>query len=116
VLGAWKAAGATWGCGYVLPSPRMQYTASSFAQPLTDLFRPLLGTRRRFSAPSGFFPQAAFFETETPDFYRERLYGPLFAAVQKGLSAFRWLQHGHVQLYVLHIAIALLVLLVWKLG
>jgi hypothetical protein len=109
------AAGPTWDCGYALPSPRMQYTASSFAQPLTTLFAPLLGTRRRASPPSGFFPQAAFFETTTPDFYRERLYAPLFASVQKGLSAFRWLQHGRVQLYVLYIALALLVLLVWKL-
>jgi hydrogenase-4 component B len=110
------AVGPTWDCGYALPSPRMQYTASSFAQPLTDLFGPLLGTRRRFSAPQGFFPQTASLTTETPDFYRERLYEPLFAAVQKGLSAFRWLQHGRVQLYVLHIAITLLVLLIWKLG
>jgi hydrogenase-4 component B len=109
-------AGPTWDCGYALPSPRMQYTASSFAQPLTDLFGPLLGTRRRFSAPQGIFPQAASFATETPDFYRERLYEPIFVAVQKGLSAFRWLQHGRVQLYVLHIAVALLALLVWKLG
>ena len=28
----------TWDCGYAQPTPRMQYTASSFAQPLTDLF------------------------------------------------------------------------------
>ena len=110
------AAGPTWDCGYARPSSRMQYTASSFTQPLTDLFGPLLGPRRRFTAPQGFFPQAASFTTETPDVYRERLYGPLFAGVQKGLSAFRWLQHGRIQLYVLHIALTLLVLLLWKLA
>ncbi len=32
------------------------------------------------------------------------------------LARLRWLQHGRVQLYVLYIALALLVLLVWKLG
>ena len=46
----------TWGCGYPQPTARMQYTASSFAQPLTDLFRPLLGTRKKVVAPRGFFP------------------------------------------------------------
>ena len=46
----------TWGCGYAQPTPRIQYTASSFAQPLTDLFRPLLGTRKRILRPRGFFP------------------------------------------------------------
>ena len=110
------AAGPTWDCGYALPSSRMQYTASSFTQPLTDLFGPLLGTRRHFSAPRGFFPQAASFTTESPDFYREGFYAPLFAGVQKGLSAFRWLQHGRIQLYVLQIALTLLVLLLWKLA
>ena len=109
-------AGPTWDCGYLLPSPRMQYTASSFAQPLTDLFITLLDVRRRFSAPDGVFPQAASFVTETPDFYRERVYHPLFGGVRRSLSAFQWLQHGRVQLYVLQIAVTLLVLLIWKLS
>jgi hypothetical protein len=106
----------TWDCGYVRPSPRMQYTASSFAQPLTDLFGPLMGTRRRLSLPEGFFPGAAAFASETPDLCRERVYRPVFAGVERILSAFRWLQHGRVQLYVLYIAFTLLVLLLWTLG
>jgi len=106
----------TWDCGYVRPGPRMQYTASSFAQPLIALFRPLLGTRETASPPQGLFPQAASFSTDTPDVYRERLYRPVFSGIDRTLSAFRWLQHGRVQLYVLYIGLTLLVLLVWKLG
>ena len=30
--------GPTWGCGYVAPTPRMQYTSSSFAEMLVGLF------------------------------------------------------------------------------
>ena len=44
----------TWDCGYARPTARMQYTASSFAQPLTNMFGFLLRTRRRFVAPPGF--------------------------------------------------------------
>src|SRR5207248_3172859 len=106
----------TWDCGYGQPGPRMQYTASSFAQPLTDLFRPLLGTRPTASLPQGLFPRAASFSTDTPDLYRERLYRPIFGGIARTLSAFRWLQHGRVQLYVLYIGLTLLVLLVWTLG
>ncbi|HTV62481.1 MAG TPA: proton-conducting transporter membrane subunit, partial [Verrucomicrobiae bacterium] len=47
---------ATWGCGYARPAPRAQYTASSFAQPLTHLFRWVLGTETEIVAPSGYFP------------------------------------------------------------
>ena len=95
----------------------MQYTASSFAQPLTDLFAlraadaAAPGRRRRACSrtPRRWPPRR-------PTSARERLYAPVFAGIGRGLAALRWLQHGRVQLYVLYIALTLLVLLVWKLG
>ena len=106
----------TWDCGYIAPTPRMQYTASSFADPLTRFFSPLLGTRRKLSAPDGFFPDSASCSTETPDMSREHLYKPVFLAVERGLSKFQWLQHGHLNFYILYIVLTLLALLAWKLG
>jgi len=105
--------GATWGCGYARPTARMQYTASSFAQPLTDLFRPLLGTRKKVTAPHGIFPTEAALSTVTPDLSREEMYRPIFERVNEWLSQLRWLQQGKVQLYVLYLAVTLIVLLVW---
>jgi formate hydrogenlyase subunit 3/multisubunit Na+/H+ antiporter MnhD subunit len=105
--------GTTWGCGYAQPTPRMQYTASSFAQPLMDLFRPLLGTKKKVVPPRGFFPAAASLETMTLDISREEMYRPMFRRVREWLFQVRWLQHGKVQLYVLYIAVTLIVLLVW---
>jgi len=107
--------GATWGCGYGQPTARMQYTASSFAQPLTDLFRPLLGTRKKVVPPRGYFPTEASLETATPDLTHEEMYRPMFERVNEWLLQVRWLQHGKVQLYVLYIAVTLVVLLVWEL-
>ena len=106
----------TWDCGYAWPTARMQYSASSFAQPLTDLFGPLLQTRRHVTAPQGFFPRTAALGTETPDLTTEYFYRPAFTRIGRGLAALRWLQHGRLHLYVLYIALTLLVLLVWKLG
>ncbi|GBC76466.1 Hydrogenase-4 component B [bacterium HR07] len=106
----------TWDCGYAQPTARMQYTASSFAQPITGLLASVLHTKKHIMPPQGFFPTAARLRTETPDLARERLYEPLFSAVSRGLERWRWLQHGQLQLYVLYIALALLVLLLWKLG
>jgi hydrogenase-4 component B len=108
-------ASVTWDCGYVAPTPRMQYTASSFADPLTRLFRVFLRMHRRFEPPAGLFPVSASLATETPDVYRERLYRPLFANAERLLGRFRWLQHGRLNLYVLYIVLALLALLAWKL-
>lgn len=106
----------TWDCGYVAPSPRMQYTASSFAQPLTETFDLLLQTRRNVTAPDGFFPKEASFATETPDPYQEHIYRPLFREIGRDLLRLRPLQQGQVQLYILYIAVTLLALLLWQLA
>ena len=105
----------SWDCGYAAPSPRMQYTAASFAQPLTDLFGVILHTRRHFAPPAGLFPSGGSLETETPDAARETLFRPAFTSVAWVLSKLRWLQTGNAHLYVLYIALTLVVLLGWKL-
>lgn len=108
--------GPTWDCGYAEPSPRMQYSASSFAQPLTEFFRRVLGTRYRISLPSGPFPRKSAFHTATPDLFREKIFAPVFQGILRGLSRLRWMQHGRVQLYMLYIAVALVALLIWSWG
>lgn len=106
----------TWDCGYAAPSARMQYTASSFAQPLVNVFRVFLGTKTRVHFPNVLFPDHADFHSDTPDLFRDRLFAPLFAAFRWAAYRLRGLQQGRIQLYVLYIAIALVVLLIWKLG
>ena len=115
LLGRDVREGVTWDCGFARPAARMQYTASSFAQPLVDLFRAFLWTRRTCVRPQGYFPGEASLRTETPDLFREGLFAPLFLKIERILGSLRWLQHGRVQLYVLYIAVVILVLLVWKL-
>jgi len=106
----------TWDCGYQRPTARMQYTSSSFAQPLVDLFRGLLRPRRDAAPIVELFPTAAHLQTHVGDLFTDRLIAPAFRRVREVLSRLRWIQHGRVQWYVLYIALTLLVLLVWKLG
>ena len=110
------AQGPTWDCGYARPTARMQYTASSFGQPLTALFRLLLRTGQSWAPPKGYFPTAAALTTDTRDLCHDGLYRPAYQGLSWALAKMHWLQHGHVQLYVLYLALTLLVLLVWKLG
>ena len=106
----------TWDCGYAACTPRMQYTASSFASPLLLLFRMFLRPRVGLHPPMGLFPKQASFESETPDVFLECLFRPVFAAIAWAASKLRWFQHGRIQLYVLYIALTILVLFIWKLG
>jgi hydrogenase-4 component B len=107
---------ATWGCGYVTPTPRVQYTASSFSRPLTQLFRLFLQPRDEIHEPRGLFPQQASLHIHTPDLFRRWIYEPLFVGIAWLASKLRWLQEGRIQIYVLYIALTILVLLIWKLG
>ena len=78
----------TWGCGYARPTARMQYTASSFAQPLTDLFRLLLGTQdKSCAAARAFSRRKPRLQTETPDISREEMYRPMFERANAWLVA-----------------------------
>jgi NADH:ubiquinone oxidoreductase subunit 5 (subunit L)/multisubunit Na+/H+ antiporter MnhA subunit len=105
----------TWDCGYVNPSPRMQYTGSSFAQPLTEFFKMVLKPQRHFVRPEGYFPRVASFSMETPDVFLGKFYVPVFGGLYRWIMGWRWFQHGRLQLYILYIIGTLLVLLVWKL-
>lgn len=105
----------TWDCGYAQPDARMQYTATSFAQPLTDLFRIFLRTRKTISLPEGLFPADSSFHTESSDISERYLYAPVFQWVGLLLSKLQWLQHGRLQIYILYIVLVLWTLLIWKL-
>jgi formate hydrogenlyase subunit 3/multisubunit Na+/H+ antiporter MnhD subunit len=58
---------ATWGCGYDAPTPRMQYTGSSFAELLVLRFRWVFFPKKRVAPPVGPFPRHASFDSHMPD-------------------------------------------------
>jgi hydrogenase-4 component B len=120
VVGLWlqrRAKGSpttvsTWGCGYALPGPRMQYTASSFADFLVGLFRFGLRTEQRGGDVGGVFPAPGHFHSETPDSVLDRLLYPACRGVARGFTWMRArVQNGLVAVYLLYVAATLIVLL-----
>lgn len=108
--------GTTWGCGYAAPTPRMQYTASSFAQPVLEPFSGLVPARIEGGAPSDYFPAAARLDRHLGDPAGERFLLPAIRSAIRLLSRVRVLQHGRVQLYLAYILVTLVALLVWQLS
>jgi hydrogenase-4 component B len=74
---------ATWGCSYAFPTPRMQYTATSFASPLVTSFRGLLWPERDLVPPAGAFPSLSHVETHAPDFAEKDIFQPLFRGIAR---------------------------------
>jgi hydrogenase-4 component B len=105
----------TWDCGYTRPTARMQYTATSFAQPLLDFFGRAVAHKKTLRNPAGYFPKDWKFNSHLHDVFLDRCFRPLFRGVEWGLEKLRWFQGGKVHLYVMYIALTMIALLVWEL-
>jgi hydrogenase-4 component B len=104
----------TWSCGYVAPTPRMQYTASSFAQMVVGLFAWALRPRVHRPEVLDLFPARADFHSETPETVLDDALLPTFRWGAWALSWLRVLQRGSVQSYLLYIFVTLVALLLWR--
>ncbi len=104
--------GPVWGCGYPKPTPRMQYTASSFAQPLTTQFHLFVRIRETLVPPEGYFPATASYSSESSDPFLRQFFAPAFRWFDH-LSHLQIIQHGLVNVYVLFLAVTLIALLIW---
>ena len=104
----------TWGCGYAAPTARMQYTSSSMAQILVDLFGWALRPMRKLPHIRTLFPQGAHFGIEVRDVVLDRAAWPASRFVADRLMWFRWVQQGRVQAYLMYILVVLVFLFFWQ--
>jgi len=111
VMNASVATASTWGCAYLAPSSRMQYSASSFASMLVSLFSGVI--RPEIHAPriSGPFPANPHYESHVPEAVLEQIYIPLISRIYEKFLPIRRLQHGKLHLYILYTFITLIVLI-----
>jgi formate hydrogenlyase subunit 3/multisubunit Na+/H+ antiporter MnhD subunit len=104
----------TWGCGYPSPSPRMQYTSSSFAESMSEALLPKwLRARVSVVAPATFFPQAGSLASERTDPLTRGVYEPFLTRWGSRFARLRWLQQGLLHVYLVYILVAALLALAW---
>lgn len=97
----------TWDCGYAMPTPRMQYTAGSFAAIITGWFAWILRPEQKSHLPEGSFPTQAEFEEHTPETVLEKVVEPVGLLVMQVSMLVRRLQHGRVQSYIFYLLLGL---------
>jgi formate hydrogenlyase subunit 3/multisubunit Na+/H+ antiporter MnhD subunit len=103
----------TWGCGFTRPSPRMQYTGSSYSQLAASLVPRLLSARGRAVPPRGLFPGPSRLSFLREDPARRRIFDPLFAAAGERFQALRRFQTGKLHLQLLYTVVTLVVLVLF---
>jgi hypothetical protein len=104
-----------WACGADDLSPRMQYTATSFAQPLQQVFDDVL----RFDtdvevsgqAPSTYLVDRIAYRARITDVIEDRWYTPVLRAVATAAQLVRRAHTGSVHLYLGYGAMGVLIAL-----
>ena len=105
--------GPTWGCGYLAPTPRMQYTASSFGDMFGSLAQPLIRTRIDSGEIAGVAPATGRLAYAAEETIINRLILPVVGVVDLLFTYARRIQHGEVQIYILYIFVTLFLLMLW---
>lgn len=93
--------GETWGCGYVAPSEKMQYTASSYVKSYSELANPMLSIKKTKKNIEQIFPNELKHETH-PNDKIENLIHSLIQRIRYFLDKFLFLQNGKLQSYILY--------------
>lgn len=105
---------STWGCGYAAPTVAMQYTATSFAEPVTRILQPMLQTEMRYlvePARTPIWPRAVHWASRGADRVLVSLYLPLFGAIAQAGRRLRGFHQGRVTGSLLYIGATVLVVL-----
>jgi hydrogenase-4 component B len=103
----------TWDCGYALPTPRMQYSGSSFSQMIVELLSWIVWPGRKPPRIDGVFPSRSNFASNVGDVVLDRALLPAFSATAWLLGWARIIQRGPIQVYLLYVLGILIMLLLF---
>ena len=94
----------TWGCGYVAPIEKAQYSGQSFTRSFGLLFSFIVKERKLTEKlpKQKIYPGQKSFSTHYIDLLEEYLVAPLAKRLMFTLNYFQFIQNGHIQYYVLY--------------
>ncbi len=96
---------AAWGCGYEDLTPRMQYTASSYADELNEIAQSVLVYHKKIKSPKGIFPTEGRFESHSDDLIDDKFVLPGFRNFSSLVSKIEFLSHTDIRYYITFILI-----------
>ncbi|MEW5844089.1 MAG: proton-conducting transporter membrane subunit [Bacteroidota bacterium] len=106
----------TWGCGYVAPNERMQYTASSFVKNYVHLIEPILSIKKSDVVIQDVFPSPQKYESSTYDKIEYYIIDKNVKLIKKLLYRFDFLQNGKIQYYILYGLIFIILIILYAYG
>jgi len=98
-----------WGCGYENINPRVQYTASSFADELNEISKSVLVYHKNIKPSKKIFPQKDSFESHSEDLVDNKFVLKGFRSFSSLISRIEFLSHTDIRYYITFILIILTV-------
>jgi hydrogenase-4 component B len=105
----------TWGCGGTL-SPRTEYSATAFSNPLLLVFREVYRPTREVEAlteVSPYFPSEVRYRVEIEPTFERHLYAPLVRSVMWVAERMKVLQAGSLHAYLGYVLLLGVAMLIW---
>jgi NADH:ubiquinone oxidoreductase subunit 5 (subunit L)/multisubunit Na+/H+ antiporter MnhA subunit len=104
----------TWGCGYLAPTPRIQYTGKSFSKTLGKLLNFALIEKKKYKELklNEIFPQNRKYSSFYLDVFEQKLIEPFVHRLKQFINLFQFVQNGKVQAYVFYGIIFILIVFI----
>lgn len=96
---------AAWGCGYDNITPRMQYTASSFADELNTIPKSVLVYHKEVKVSKNVFPLPSGFESHSKDFVDNKIVLPMIDFLKSLVAKIEFLSQTDIRYYIAFILI-----------
>jgi hydrogenase-4 component B len=101
----------TWGCGFTQPTPKMQYTGTSYAASILEFFSPAAPLQEDHPAIHGRFAQKTHYHSQIHDIAERYMVRVVVNPILWLFDRLRWMQHGDIHLYIGYILLAIVVLI-----
>lgn len=98
------ATGSTWGCGYPVPTSRMQYTSKSFSKSLGKLLDFIVLEKKKYReiSTSEIFPNNRTHSSHYNDFFVTKIFDGIVGRLRYSMNYFQFIQNGKIQMYILY--------------
>jgi hydrogenase-4 component B len=104
----------TWGCAYVAPNNRMQYTGKSFSKTFGKLLNFIMIEKKGYTEISReeTFPAQRKYRSFYLDILDKKVIEPALSLVYRFINLFQFVQNGRIQAYVIYGIVFILVIFI----
>lgn len=94
----------TWGCGYIAPNSKLQYSGKSYSKSLSKIFNFIVVERKQYEElnQGEIFPAKRKYTSHYHDFFEFRLIHVITNRLIYAANYFKFIQNGRIQFYVLY--------------